>query len=174
MKDYSVLDNMIRMVGDTIKQAFDKGYKQGYEDGRNTAQFCFNNEGYEEGLKDAWEAAKWIFNASVDDMMQTFGGVSLWVHYTASEAISRIKEYEEKQKAVDKIQVGDEIKIGDDNEEKGYFRAVVTDIDADKALWVIDEFGANIIIESNRAKEKTGRHFSQIEEVLKQMQEDKE
>jgi len=38
MKDYSVLDNIIRMVGDTIKQAFDKGYKQEYTDGNEGKQ----------------------------------------------------------------------------------------------------------------------------------------
>lgn len=169
MKDYSVLDNMIRMVGDTIKQAFDKGYKQGYEDGRNTAQFCFNNEGYEEGLKDAWEAAKWIFNASVDDMMQTFGGVSLWVHYTASEAIAKIKECEEKQRQID-----DEIRVGDEIENDIRGKAIVL-YKEPYGLWhCIYSLGAFSLLKDHQSLwHKTGRHFDQIEEVLKQMQEDK-
>lgn len=46
MKDYSVLDNMIRMVGDTIKQAFGKGYKQGYMDGKDEAYKIIEEESH--------------------------------------------------------------------------------------------------------------------------------
>lgn len=172
MKDYSVLDNMIRMVGDTIKQAFDKGYKQGYEDGIGDGAKSvksWDKACYEQGLNDAWEAAKWIFNASVDDMMQTFGGVSLWVHYTASEAIAKINECEEKRRQIDdEIQVGDEI----ENDTRG--KAIVLYKEPYRLWHCIYSLGAFSLLKEHQSLwHKTGRHFDQIEEVLKQMQEDK-
>lgn len=173
MKDYSVLDNMIRMVGDTIKQAFDKGYKQGYKDGYNQHGEDFIADGekaYQRGLDDAWDAAKWIFNASVDDMMQTFGGVSLWVHYSASEAIARINEYEEKQ-TDDEIRVGDEVIVNTIIDRNP---GIITKIDR-IAVFVLFSNGETATFNiSDKDIRKTGRHFGQIEEVLKQMQEDRE
>lgn len=175
MKDYSVLDNMIRMVGDTIKQAFDKGYKQGYTDGKDEA---YKNpvptqDAYQRGLDDAWEAARIIYGMNKDTRLVTTAFVhyeTVFDNYSASEAIAKIKEYEEKQ-TDDEIRVGDEVYIKTDG-CKGIVWGI-EDVDFENfGEYLV--FGGTSTMYHGEHLEKTGRHFDQIEEVLKQMQEDKE
>ena len=55
-------------------------------------------QGYEKGLQDAWECARKIYNdLSMDKYIEIFEGKSWFFDYNASEAIAKIKEYEEKQ-----------------------------------------------------------------------------
>ena len=89
MKDYSVLDNMIRMVGDTIKQAFDKGYKQGDTDGKD--------EAYEKGLNDAWEAARWVNEANTDDIVSVFGSTIEAYKLSSVEVVDLINKYKKEK-----------------------------------------------------------------------------
>jgi hypothetical protein len=126
---------------------------------------------YQRGLDDAWEAARkvvcdesfdWntilhIFNRSSFESI--FGDLS------ASEAIAKLKAYEEKQKA------DDEIKIGDEVETKDGKRFVVTTFgsgfDGDIAVGVCaDGLGLGVDLKELR---KTGRHFD-ISSILKEMQ----
>lgn len=108
MKDYSVLDNMIRMVGDAIKQAFDKVYKQGYEDGIGDGAKSvksWDKACYEQGLNDAWEAARKLIHPRYggyydDTKLEIFdyrNSDDVLTMLSASEVIAKIKEYEEKQ-----------------------------------------------------------------------------
>ena len=100
------------------------------------------------------------------------------------ESDQKRKEAEEKNNKVQKmfeiqqnkkkpIEVGDEVKIFDDDDEKGYFKVIVIDIDVDGALWVLDEYGANTIInpDDERKREKTGRHVNYIKDMLYEMEE---
>lgn len=124
---------------------------------------------YEDGLNEAWEVARkiactaekggytWtvleqIFNTrSLSDIIDT---------YTASEAIDAMENYE-------RIKVGDEV--------KGH-----TTVGIVLECWYNDEMtimwanGSVTIGHKSRDLTKTGRHFPQIEEVLKQMQEGNE
>ena len=108
MKDYSVLDNMIKMVGDAIKQAFDKVYKQEYEDGIGDGAKSvksWDKACYEQGLNDAWEAARKLTHPNYggyyeDTKLKIFGyrnSDDVLTMLSASEAIAKIKEYEEKK-----------------------------------------------------------------------------
>lgn len=58
------------------------------------------SDGYNSGLNDAWEAARKIIDRT-SRTINAFGmGVpDIFNRYTASEAIAKIREYEEKQKA---------------------------------------------------------------------------
>ena len=102
MKDYSVLDGMRKQTSEIIMQAFDKGYKQGYMDGKDEA---YKNpvptqDAYQRGLDDAWEAARIIYGMNKDTRLVTTAFVhyeTVFDNYSASEAIAKIKEYEEKQ-----------------------------------------------------------------------------
>ena len=79
------------------------------------------NEAYQRGLDDAWEAARKISvielngGLSGKDMMKIYGTMDVHKIYddnTASEAIAKLKAYEEK--AEDEIKVGDEVNwLGD-------------------------------------------------------------
>lgn len=69
--------------------------------------------------------------------------------------------------------VGDEIRITDETEDKGYYLATVVDIDSDGALWVIDEYGSATVItpDDDRQKEKTGRHYRSIKDLVESMRD---
>ena len=79
---------------DGVSDGFDDGYNQGYFDAKGT-----NDDGIrEQGRKDAWECAKKIYSLSAGEIINIFGGCSTWVNYSASEAIAKVKEYEDRQK----------------------------------------------------------------------------
>lgn len=69
----------------------------------NDARKCLNYKNglsekhYKQGLNDAWECARKIWNMRADEVIAVFGGCSMWVNYTASEAMKMIKEYEESK-----------------------------------------------------------------------------
>lgn len=80
------------------------------------------------------------------------------------------KECERKRCKKGPIVVGDEIIIYDDLEISKVM-ATVIDIDRDGALWILDETGANTIIDPHdgRKREKTGRHFDYIADLIHSM-----
>ena len=80
------------------------------------------------------------------------------------------KECERKRYKKEPIVVGDEIIIYDDLEISKVI-ATVIDIDCDGALWILDETGANTIIDPHdgRKREKTGRHFDYIADLIHSM-----
>lgn len=122
---------------------------------------------YEDGLNDAWEAARKIACLPSDDgysaskLIKIFGvscESTILRQKSAAEAIDAIETYE-------RFNVGDE--VTDWNGEKG----VITRISSD-CEYIVVVLESGIAIRWKRAEfKKTGRHFSQIEEVLKQMKE---
>ena len=125
---------------------------------------------YEQGLNDAWECArKLINNLNYDELVTIFGdGNEHYVlrAFSAPQAIAKIKEYEEKNA---EIKVGDEVEV---RAESSIPKMVVTQID-NHYVSTVDANGDTRCICKDTAKPvKTGRHFAQIEEVLKQMKGD--
>lgn len=60
------------------------------------------DDGYEKGLNDAWDAVMKIFDMKADTSEAVFGKLftqDIVRNYTATEAIAKIKEYEQEQKA---------------------------------------------------------------------------
>lgn len=126
---------------------------------------------YEDGLNEAWEMAKRIACLRTDggesaEWLQNVFGDSIpaiiIAKHSASEAIKQVKEYEE-------IKVGDEVIDSNGMLEK---RSVVVRVSG-SVITIIEGDGTASRWEKEGFK-KTGRHFSQIEEVLKQMQEGNE
>lgn len=80
-------------------------------------------------------------------------------------------ECERKRYKKEPIVVGDEIIVYDEGVENGKFRATVIDIDCDGALWILDEAGANTVInpDDERTREKTGMHFDYIGKLIADM-----
>lgn len=119
---------------------------------------------YEDGLNDAWKAARKILCESgynFEKLEDIFGFHTLdgiLNIFTASEAIAKIEEYENR------IEVGDEVEC---NKEKG----VVLEFDEDSTT-IMKPSGKAVIVCNKEIITKTGRHFSQIEEVLERMKED--
>lgn len=130
----------------------------------------------QEGREEAWEAAKKIVLSSeyggipTGEFQSIFGNEAyvsnVFMKISVNEAIEKIKSHEEQQKADGDINVGDEV-ICDEG-----IKAVVLDfMDDNERIMVYSENG---IAEDWWIKEvhKTGRHFSQLQEMFDQMQEE--
>lgn len=177
-------EEIINAFVGVCKRARKEGYAEGLKRGEDIEQANAAETkkevarlNYEQGLNDAWECARKIsqeepFGLTTGELEQIFDTHSIATvieRNTASEAIAKIKEYEENQKQTDDdIKVGDEVTFGFSSK-----KGIVIEIYEDSRAVVLGIDGVTI----DRAKyffTKTGRNFPQIAEVLKQMQEDKE
>lgn len=122
MKDYSLRNEKSRLIQasatslhEHITELFENGYDQGYADakfelGQNAIDLAHeeSDRAYQQGLEDAWEAAKKIHDGQIPykvfGLDKTGNGFTYasplnWgENMSSSEAIAKIKEYEEKQK----------------------------------------------------------------------------
>lgn len=100
MKDTSVLNGMRCHVVDQLEAAFDKGYKQGLDDGSVDPEQL--KAAYDQGLKDIWNCLIKISEMNVRDKEDAFDCMSMLssiVHnFTPEEVISRLNEYEANNK----------------------------------------------------------------------------
>ncbi len=131
---------------------------------------------YEQGLADAWEVLRKLQQMPCTEFYKLFpccegmgnAITELIRRMTPAEAIAKIKAYEEKQ---DEIKVGDEIT---DGEKKC---VVVERYGGDMKfnqshLYALDSSGRCFSIYKHNFDlywKKTGKHFLQIEELLKAM-----
>ena len=163
---------------DTIETMLSDEYTRGYAEG--TRHGMEISKDYDEGLNDAWELARKLIYGSGDyegaysikGMNSIFGKrgyLSIMKSFTAKEALTKIKEYEEKQKKAEIIHVGDEI-----YSELTDTKAVVQHIDAWNRYECFTDRGSQFIIDKHTFNDywvKTGKNYPQIEEILKQMNE---
>lgn len=92
-------------MNELIHSAYVMGYEDGTNDGKVSVQID-ETEAYESGLNDAWECARKMMLSDEDDgialsdILKIFGMTqySAIKRFSASEAIAKIKEYEDKQK----------------------------------------------------------------------------
>jgi hypothetical protein len=155
-----------------IEQAYYRGFKAGRED-RQEWEKDKADRLIEQGRNEAWEAAgklmligcKEVNNVLSDGTLSLTRRDEIFSKCTASEAIERIREYEEKQK-----QKEDEIKVGDEVvNASGDIGVVIGIINNDVSLFI---YGWNISQVTNKiCCKKTGRHFPEIAEVLKKLKE---
>lgn len=183
MKDYEekVL-NIMDSAKDNIRIQLDKAYKSGYEDakselGQNAVDLAHeeSDRAYQQGLQDAWEAAKKLVlqpnegGLSFETIYKIFDKPEFLVleNVSASEAISKIKEYEEQQKQATEIKIGDGVitKIGN----KGVVIAACED--GTLCVWFSNN---HVQMYPLKDLSKTSRHFDQIAEVLAEMRGESE
>lgn len=125
------------------------------------------DEAYQRGLNDAWDVAKKISIMDSPTRDEIFGLVitsNIIDENSAPEAIEKIRKYEQEQ---------DEIKVGNEVNGKGG-RGIITKISDDgdhfNVMWENGSTGYYMIEDFK----KTGRHFPEIAEVLRKMQEVRE
>lgn len=141
-------------LGQVRKEAYKIGYEKGYDAGHNV--------GYQQGLSDAWEVVKKLAQMDTDtseSITGYFGLHNIMHNLTASEAIEKIRQYEQEQQ----IQVGDEVR----NIENGWI-AVVSNIDGECMTLMNTDGALGDGYNVNRFT-KTGRHFPEIAAVLEKM-----
>ena len=175
-----ILEGLVRK---DIEERVDEAYQKGYKDCETrycSFDACPNRQAeYQRGLDDAWKAAKKIFGyeidggISIDEVGRVFGysedamfcTADIIRHNTASDAIAKLKAYEEKQKVDDGIKVGDIVtwKCSD----KHTF--VVTKV-SDESVWGVDADGSWNYWAINEVT-KTDKHFD-IASILEDMRND--
>lgn len=155
------------------KQCVDQMYEQIYEDAYD--------DGYQEGLNDAWECFKRIVYhsnnggftvAEMCEIFETSIPANIVRRFSPSEAIRKIKDYEQKKKQADaEISVGDEVIYKYAVEKEGQ-KGIVT------ALYYCDGRRSADIISTNgevfggillEYLHKTSKHYDAFEEVLKEL-----
>ena len=161
-------EDIEQQIHEFAEQMYETGYRNG-QDSVETWQQTYQ-VGYERGLNDAWEyARKILFDYTLTDVKEKFGTdtfCGIIEKYSASETIAKIKEYEEKQKRVE-IKVGDEVYLLDGN-----YHSVVTSLFEESKKAVLITQNGKWATEFISNLRKTGRHFKEIEYVLKQMKGD--
>ena len=131
------------------------------------------NEGFNKGLVAAWECAKYLFSEMSDTEINLVfpqewnnGGFKALMALHPQDAIDRIKTYEEQRKADAEIKVGDEVRSNNAiSDHKG---VVLMLSDNRNSAKVLESDGTTAWVAS-QVLEKTGRHFTQVEELLKAM-----
>ena len=161
-----------------IEAVYEKGYDKGLEDGINkvnTYDADLKAEAYNKGLEDAWNITRKIYYCesdggySYDELDKIFGTKScqrILKSFTAFEVMEKVKAYEEKQKQDDEIKVGDEIY------NKKYGKAVVLGISSSTNFIDILTDDGSVFEKVSPLFIKTGRHFDQIENIKKMLQEE--
>ena len=164
-------DSLEELNSDYINEHFgdlqDTAYQKGVNDGSLDVKQRVEGA-YQRGLDDAWECARELYlNGACKDLFGEYFNTFIKNH-TAQEAIAKLKAYEEKQKADNKIEVGDEVNwLGD--------CFIVTRIfqprNGKEQCDGIDDDGCvyhDVLIKD---LEKTGRHFD-IQKILEEMRND--
>ena len=112
----SQTEGLCKEVANCIRNAYDRGYKQGFKDGQahqlasdDVFRESCEKSAYEKGLNDGWECVKKLAYEKTEggfdfkELKEIFDGSILTVdilqNYSASEAVKRVKAWEEKQKA---------------------------------------------------------------------------
>ena len=164
------LINIVTQRGQDWKKKLEAEYQRGLHEG--------NDIGYKDGVNDgrneAWEAARKIVlspdegGTSLPDLFAMFGNGSMqsvFRNYSASEAIAKLKAYEEKQEADedDKIEVGDVVRLC-----RHKVPYIVTSCDGDDDTYILMTVNGGFIKAEKYNVRKTGRHFD-IQSILEAM-----
>ncbi len=151
------LDGLKTQVLTCIEAAYDKGYKAAKQD----VVAVGNKSEYERGLNDAWECVGKMERLLFSDVFSNvFGNTDFYTAVTkmsASEAMTKIKEYEE-------IHVGDEVIF----EDKKYIVINKTKYE-DSAVIVND---TNVLVTSIENVKKTGRNYP-VNKILEGLKNEK-
>jgi len=118
---------------------------------------------YSEGAKDAWDFARAVNDMGYDDFVSCFDGKTEEMVYELS--YSEVKaEYEAWKKQKDEIRVGDEVY---DHTISG--TGIVTNVVNKNMVDIMWDDGSVNDSVSVKDLRKTGRHFDEVEELLKKM-----
>ena len=161
--------NLRPMKDKWVEQAYQMGYREGYSKAENDYHAQTEKDrqsSYELGLNMAWEAARKIvqtkYGYSHDEIKEIFRSRLDAFDLSATEAIEKLRAYEEKKQEENaEIHVGDEVRLYDGE------IAVITEHHGDR-LCCVRESGCTSFCFNDDAI-KTGRHFPEIESILRKM-----
>lgn len=92
-------------IHDLAEQIYNIGYRQGYQAGcKDTQEAMAGEKAYQQGLIDAWECARKMHHFNMETISRLCEDIydmsfdEFICSKTASEAIDKLKHYEEEQK----------------------------------------------------------------------------
>lgn len=111
-KDYSAIDGIVKVAVNDMHIAYDRGYKQGFQDGklsvskasdRYVAEQC--DKAMQMGMEITWDCIETIINLwkdnteGIKDFIELFNSpvITDVFKFSPQEAIAKIKKYEEKK-----------------------------------------------------------------------------
>lgn len=159
---------MTRMHGD-INYIAEEAYRDGYDHCEKEMKEKVN-EAYQRGLDDAWECAKkiaqqWEEDTDTEHRLVIDDSIRVTLDsMTASEAIEKLKAYEE-QEAADEIKVGVVVRLC-----RHIVPYIVTSCDGDDDTYILMTVNGGFIKAEKCNVRKTGRHFD-IDKILEEMKE---
>ena len=164
-----LIDNAKEERDRIVKENIGKAYQQGLVDGFN-GEFD-DAKAYQKGLEDAWKLAeKLVWKTSTNDLrkmgfvVDCDGEADILRRCSVSEALSKLRAYEQKQKEDADFCVGDEV-------TDGLCVGVVTKsavMGDNDLMYVVFEDGSTNEYPKSEFK-KTGRHFDAVEQLLEKM-----
>lgn len=182
MKDIDAIKKKVMSsIENRVNSIYNVGYENGYADGQkhdleHTENIVRSHEKcksvleaeYEHGLNDAWKCVRRFLNTDGNTCDKIFG-CYMWKDFmqlSPSEAIEKFKEYDEKQNS--KIEVGDEVIYHDPR--KGDEKGVAIGMCGE---WVEVKFPSswNCVGIYKDSVKKTGRHFDEMDKLLKELEE---
>lgn len=168
----------INNIQKQIEEAYQNGYKACMQENDFDSP-CTSCETYQRGLEDgcnkAWEAARKITlyrdegGTSILDLTEIFDCFTIqqvFRKYTVFEVIEKLKAYEEKQKAENKIKVRDEVVWTEDENVVIVVTSIYTVDDVEWCDGVCKDGKVYSILTKNARK--TGRRFD-IDKILEEM-----
>ena len=170
MRDYKSIDDVKQQMIECLEKAYDKGYNDGQDNELAIHDVVFDKAyagGYNNGAFDAWGCARWLFTMESSEREKLFNSKAdakeLLFARGEQEVIKIFKTYRESLK--NDIIAGDEVTDLDGNKRV----VIVTDSLSDTVLlW--GEHGHTLI--DKKFVTKTGRHFDEINSVLKYLKSD--
>jgi hypothetical protein len=177
-KPYKDIDEAVKHILDDVQNRIDEAYQRGFDDGKKAFDLldAERDSEYQRGLDDAWKAARKIAlyrdegGTSILDLTEIFDCCTIqqvFRRYTVSEAIAKLKAYEEKQKTDNCIEIGDEVEWDGDKYIVTYRNTnmgVIQDYD------LMSRYGSVVDHVKRCSFVKTGRHFD-IAKILEEMKE---
>jgi hypothetical protein len=175
MRDFdSIKQKEIGSIENRVRHIYNRGYEDGYKDG-DSNQAENSAYQYERGMNDAWECAGKIVKPGSDggfysyELRAVFGTYELPTIFsnTASEAIEKVKAWEEKQEKKHEIKVGDEI-LCSGTDDKAIVTKVIHGLEGD--LYRCVHSDGDLSTETSESK-PTGRFFPEITELFVKVDE---
>lgn len=154
--------NKLKSYDDEMDSAYAEGYalaESKYREARDQVE----QEAYQRGLDDAWDAARKITDVpshgglNVEELQQLFdtaASIKVFTDHTASEAIEKIREYEEHKAQADEIRNGDEVRFTIFGQD---FKAIAIQRGSSGDWQVLNDRG-NMSLFAETDLTKTGRH----------------
>lgn len=159
-----------------VKESYEKGYDEGLKEGLEN---CETTKAYQGGLEDAWECAKALVldeGLKAYEIKEIYGSkenyYSVIATFSAKKAVEKYQDYKLK-KAEEKAKA--EVKIGDEICNNNNSKSVVVKIDAWHRFHCVRWDGITFTLEKEQYVKfgwsKTGKHYNQVAEMLKEMGE---